>query len=352
MERKAAAGKWKGGRRPFGYRPDPDNSTLLLDLGEAAIVRLVFESYTRDRLGARAIANLLNERGHRTTTGGLWSAHQILRVLANRVYLGEMSFRDITMSRSHSPVIEQATFDEAQRLLSVRGEDHAKRAASGSDYLLTGLICCPSCGSAMLGTRAHGRTRTYRYYSCYRRTRYDRTACDGGRIDADAIEQAVTAALASSYRCQNDLIADAITASQANHAAGYEVRLAEQATTERELARTRAAIDRSLTAFENGTLDPEDLAGRLVQLKARTRQLATRRDELASELDAEPVMPPPATLSQVADYIDRIIAAGSHSQRKALIEALVAQVKSRGPAGSSPCFASHSQIANQARFAQ
>lgn len=143
MERKAAAGKWKGGRRPFGYRPDPDRSTLLPDLGEAAIVRLVFESYTLDRLGARAIANLPNERGHRTTTGGRWSAHQILRVLANRVYLGEMSFRDITTSRSHSPVIEQATFDEAQRLLSARGEDHAKRAASGSDYLLTGLMRAP-----------------------------------------------------------------------------------------------------------------------------------------------------------------------------------------------------------------
>lgn len=44
---------------------------------------------------------------------------------------------------------------------------HAKRAASGSDYLLTGLIRCPLWG-AMLGTRAHGRTRIYRYYSCYR----------------------------------------------------------------------------------------------------------------------------------------------------------------------------------------
>ncbi len=37
---------------------------------------------------------------------------------------------------------------------------------------------------------------------------------------------------------------------------------------EHELARTGAAIDRYLTAFENGTLDPEDLAGRLTQRKA------------------------------------------------------------------------------------
>ncbi len=40
------------------------------DADEAAVVRLIFGTYTRDRLGARAIATLLNDRGHRTTTGG------------------------------------------------------------------------------------------------------------------------------------------------------------------------------------------------------------------------------------------------------------------------------------------
>jgi site-specific DNA recombinase len=88
MERKAAAGKWKGGRRPFGYQVDAAAQALVPDLPEAPVVRLIFDLYTQHRLGARNIATALNERGHRTTTGGRWSAHQILRVLANRVYLG------------------------------------------------------------------------------------------------------------------------------------------------------------------------------------------------------------------------------------------------------------------------
>jgi site-specific DNA recombinase len=220
MERKAAAGKWKGGRRPFGYQVDQATSNLVIDQAEAAVIRLIFDSYTQDRLGARTIASLLNDHGHRTTTRGRWSAHQVLRVLSNRIYLGELSFRGITMSSCHPPVIEQTVFDDAQRILAARGEDHAKRAASGSDYLLTGLIRCPSCGSAMLGTRAHGKTKTYRYYSCYRRTRYDTEVCGGQRIDADAIEQAITGALTSFYRHQHDLIADAIAAARASHAAG------------------------------------------------------------------------------------------------------------------------------------
>ncbi len=338
MERKAAAGRWKGGRRPFGYQVDTAASQLVPDRAEAALVRLIFGLYTRDRVGARNISSLLNDRGHRTTTGGRWSAHQVLRVLSNRVYLGELSFRGITMSGCHPPVMKRSTFDEAQRILAARGEDHAKRAASGSDYLLTGLIRCPACGSAMLGPRAHGKTRVYRYYSCYRRTRYDTTACGGQRIDADAIEDAVTGALAGFYRHQHGLIADSIAAAQVSHAAAEEGKRNELAATEHQLARTGTAIDRYLAAFEDGTLDPEVLAGRLAQLKARSGQLRARRDELTNELTNEPAPPPTATLRQVADHIDQVIGAGTHTQRKALIEALVARVKITGPNRVVPVF--------------
>jgi site-specific DNA recombinase len=300
-------------RRPYGYQVDTTVQALVPDPAEAAVIRLIFDLCTRDRIGARNSASTFHERGHRTATGGRWSAHQVLRVLSNRVYLGELSFRGITTTGCHPPIIEQTTFDEAQRILTARGADYAKRAASGSDYLLTGLIRCPTCGTAMLGTRAHGKTRVYRYYSCYRRTRYDTSRCGAQRIDADAIEDAVTGALASFCRGQHALIADAIAAAQASHTAGHETRRAELAATERELARTGAAIDRYLTAFENGALDPEGLAGRLAQLKARSDQLRARRDELASELTDVPAPPPPATLLQVADHIDVIIGSGSHS---------------------------------------
>jgi site-specific DNA recombinase len=159
--------KWKGGRRPFSYCVD--TSKLIADQHEAAVVRLIFESYVRDRLGAKTVAHTLNERGHRTTTGGPWSAHQVLRVLSNPVYLGELTFRSITATASHQAIIEDAIFPGAQRILAARGDDHSKRAANGSDYLLTGLMRCPSCGTAMIGTRAHGRSRVYRYYTCFTR---------------------------------------------------------------------------------------------------------------------------------------------------------------------------------------
>ena len=224
MERKAAAGKWKGGRRPFGYQVDPATSTLVVDESEAAVVRLVFGLYTRERLGGKTVARTLNNRGHRTTTGGPWSAHQVARLLANRIYLGELAFRGVTATQSHPPIVSEATFTQAQLIRAARGEDHSKRAANASDYLLTGLMRCPSCGKAMIGTRAHGRSRVYRYYTCFTRVRYDSQRCSASRLDADIVERAVIAALASFYRDQHDLIAEAISAAQASHAAAQDER--------------------------------------------------------------------------------------------------------------------------------
>jgi site-specific DNA recombinase len=104
------------------------------------------------------------------------------------------------------------------------------------------------------------------------------------------------------------------------------------------MVKTSAAIDRYLAAFENGTLDAEDLAGRLAQLQAKSQQLRARQDELASQVAAIPTAPPAATLRQVAEHIADIIASGSHTQRKALIEALIAQVKITGSDCIVPVF--------------
>jgi site-specific DNA recombinase len=135
--------------------PDPDES-------EAVIVRLIFDLYTRDRLGTRSIAKVLNDRDHPTTTSGRWSGHQVLRALNNRVYLGELSFREATKTGTHPALITAETWEKAQAILDARGESHAHRASSGSDYVPTGRLRCPKCGKAMIGTRATGRNKTYR----------------------------------------------------------------------------------------------------------------------------------------------------------------------------------------------
>ncbi len=156
----------------------------------------MFAQFERDTI----IDRMINGRGHRTTTGGTWSAYQVLRVLSNRIYIGELTFREITVDDCHTPLVDTETFEEAQRLLAERGEDHAHRHATGADYQLTGLMRCPKCGKAMIDTHATSTNKVYRHYTCLTRSRYDTAKCDGHRLNANAAETAVLDALAGFYR--------------------------------------------------------------------------------------------------------------------------------------------------------
>ncbi len=331
MERKATTGKWMGGPRPIGYLIDPGTHHLVPHQVEVPIVRSIFGMYVYDRLGSKTIAQRLNERGHTTSTGGRWSGYQVLRTLTNRVYLGEITFRAITTTGCHPALIDAEPFEQAQQLLATRSDAHRHRAANGSDYQLTGLMRCPNCQQTLIGTRAHGKTKVYRYYTCYSRSRYDTSRCNAPRINADALEAAVFDALSGFYRDQRQLIAEAIDRAQAQHLAGRREQRAELTTVEAELARLDRAIDRYLTAFENGTLEEELLAERLTGLRDKGKRLRTRRDELTEQIADLPAQPEPAALNEVADHIADVITSGTDRQRKSLIEALIAKIKITGP---------------------
>jgi site-specific DNA recombinase len=64
----------------------------------------MFSLYTRRRGGSRAVGTELNARGYCTSTGRTWSGHHVIRILSNRVYLGELTFRGNTVTGTHTPI--------------------------------------------------------------------------------------------------------------------------------------------------------------------------------------------------------------------------------------------------------
>lgn len=301
-------------------------------------MRTIFQFYTHDRLGSTTIARVINERGHRNTNGGTWSAYQILRILANRIYLGELTFRDITTTDCHDALIEADTFAEAERITAERNAERSQLRANSSDYDLTGKMRCPTCGAAMVGSRNHGRSKVYRYYICYNRDRYDSSKCDGYRLDADAAESAVLESLATFYRNNHTLIADAVARARRQHRAAHTTQHDELAAVRAEIADANAKIDRYLTAFENHTMDSDMVGPRLTALRDTVRQRTGRRDELIAAIENAPTQPTPAALNNVADHITTLITNGSDQTRKALIETLVAEIKITGPGTIIPIF--------------
>lgn len=330
MERKAAKGLWHGGHPPYGYAKDPDTERLAVVAVEAITVRRMFDLYTKDRLGTRAIANVLTEEGLRTRNGKPWSQRSVETVIINRTYVGEKHYRDISVIDAHPPIITAEQFDLAQRILTERSENIGQRAANASEYTLTGKIQCPQCGSAYIGTAAHGRNTRYRYYLCYARSRYGTKAgCDVHRFNADQLETAIGQALLDFYTTGQHIIAHAVNEVLAAQTKFTSAHRDELAQIKHDLKENSASVDRYLIAFEKGTLDDEDVAvqERLAKLKIQSRQLRARQAQLEFDLEQPPVPPSDIDLARIRDHIADVLNHGNHKARKSLFEALVDQIE-------------------------
>jgi site-specific DNA recombinase len=327
MITKAGKGKWPGGNRPYGYYVERDTQKLVPHPVEAAIVREIFRLYTRKRLGTRGIAAELNRRGIGNRTGKRWSGLTIGRILDNPAYAGDISYRDIYVADAHEALIDRPTWQRARDIAEARSDTHTQRAMSDSDYHLTGLITCPDCGNKYIGTSAKGRNRLYHYYTCYSRVRYGAHGCGSPRLIAPDTDEAALHALYAFYARADALIDDAVVRAQAHHRDSHASRRGELDAIDAQITTKTAAIDRYLTAFENGTMDDDTCGPRLKTLRHDIEQLKGRRDEIADVIDAEPVAPPAATIEAIRGYLGHLIAEGSSAERKAAIEALIAEIR-------------------------
>ncbi|MHB1596532.1 MAG: recombinase family protein [Streptosporangiaceae bacterium] len=323
MERKAARGGWCGGSRPFGYLPDPATGFLVPLENEAPLV----PRYAHSREGARSVANWLNDAGHRTKTGQPWSHASVLTLLRNPVYIGQVYFRGALHPAPHEHLVEVKLFDRVQALLNERGEDYSKRVSATSDYLLAGLVICEHCGKHFVGNSAVGSRYRYRYYTCGTRQSYGTKHCDADQLPADELDAALLDAVRRTYE-RSDLIERAILAAR-ERAEGlrdqHEQELAFTDTDGRQGRRGHRALPRRL----RGRNPVRSQCGaRLAKLGTKITDLRSRRDDLLAAMDqASAEVPSDAELSALRAKIDDALANGATPARKALLQALVHEVR-------------------------
>jgi site-specific DNA recombinase len=327
MERKAAAGGWLGGPNPYGYRYNPAVAKLEPDEAEAATVRTIFDLYVTKKLGTRALANWLNSHGHQTRAGRPWSAVTVFDILCNPVHVGRVEFRGAAYPAPHVALVSQDAFDAAQKMLAARKEAAWKRRSNTSDYLLSGVVRCGKCGNRFLGTVAHGRKRPYRYYTCFSRNRYGRHGCQADRLPADAFEHAVVASMQATYS-NSDLIERAVTGAMKRANATLPGKRSELRSLEARIERAEQALQRYFDAFESGSLAAGRLAGRMDELERRLAELRAQRETLQEELaDKSIVTPTTSDIGAVLTALNDAMGNGTHSQRKALMQQLVAEIR-------------------------
>lgn len=279
-----------GGSAPYGYRikrvadGQAERCTIEPDPLTAPVVRQIFDLKAQG-LGDRKVRDWLNERRVAAPRRAAWHERTIAALIANRAYLGELTYNRQTWVRdfgsqsrrpvanprnewlvvpgAHAPLIDQGLFDAAQAFRT-RKRPHARASSDWHVYLLSGLIRCAKCSSRLWSQKQiNGERRAYYRYRCPK-------GC-GPAVPSDAVERAVLATL-------GDLASDREQMDRAWRSLKNPGESPDMAALEREIAEADRRAANVLKAVENGNVR---LGSRYTELclhaDAARRRLGTLR---------------------------------------------------------------------------
>jgi site-specific DNA recombinase len=150
----AAAGRWGGGRRPYGY--EADGVTVVE--AEADTLRWA-ASQLLAGMSLNAIVAGLSKRGATTSTGKPWRPTELRRALVRPRNAGLMVHRGQVVGRAGwPPILDDGTWRGVCAVLGDPGRRTNTTVARR--WLLSGLAVCVVCGDPVRSTSAgtaHGR---------------------------------------------------------------------------------------------------------------------------------------------------------------------------------------------------
>lgn len=209
-----AAGKWPGGRTPYGVRSPRGSGNIEPDPAEFPHARRIADELLAGESAMR-VAHVLEGDGVRTRGGARWSSGAITRMVRSPAWAGLLPAKerlydehgqslDVWVSSTEpvrdgkgNPVVigtGVVTPGERLRILAAIDERVAKvgggtKGKRPHGTFLGGILRCPHCWKAMVGSGGD-RGRMYR---CRTRSAYGKSACPGVTVRADRIDAAVEA---------------------------------------------------------------------------------------------------------------------------------------------------------------
>lgn len=239
--------KVTNGSLPFGYKSD-ENLKYVIDEPKDEIVR---EIYTRVACGDAFIdiANSLNARGIKTSTGSDWGRSSFHSILKNERYRGIYIYGDVRIEGGIPRILSDELFFKVQEVLKTKKNAQGRHRAYG-DYLLTGKLFCGHCNSPMTGYSGTSKSgNLHHYYVC--QTRRVEHTCKKENVRRDDIEIAVAQAI-KDYALQADVI-EWIADSTVEYNKKQE-EASHIAVLQDRLAGTQKAIKNIMTAIEQGII--------------------------------------------------------------------------------------------------
>ncbi|MGI9470302.1 MAG: recombinase zinc beta ribbon domain-containing protein [Rubripirellula sp.] len=204
-------------------------------------------------------------------------------ILNNRFYIGELKRRGDTYPGKHRPLIDRATFEACQEILSRK----IRRLGSPEHPLAGGLLRCTYCGKGITGERIRrklrgGGLREHTYYRCAN----NEPGVDHSRVRwrAADLEQAIFEDLASLRMPTPDIASWFRTALEAALTDVTSHQRRQQSSLTKRRGELAGMQDRLLNAGIAGSIDEATFKAKGDELKT---QIATVDESLASVEDID-----------------------------------------------------------------
>lgn len=194
-------GKWTGGITSLGFASE--NGHLVVVTSESPWVSQIFQWYLEGN-SAIEISHLLNEaevpmRAIQKPRSHPWNNDHVLRILRNRLYVGEIACLGEFVVAEHPALIRREVFDQVQRLLKPR--HHLPGVViQNPDYLVRGTLRCGACKGLMTSASTRRDGRVFRFYRCTTRAKWGKKVCSTRQLPAEAIEGFVVEKLKEAFQ--------------------------------------------------------------------------------------------------------------------------------------------------------
>lgn len=301
--------KYNGGNRTMGYVIDSDRH-FQPDPLTAPFIREVFQRYAEGATMTE-IRDWLNEQGVRNTRGQKMNYGSIQRILNNRRYIGEYTFRGTVSPEGIPALVTRKLFDRVQERMAKNRKAPARYKAE-EEYLLTTKLFCGYCGAYLCGESGVSHTgKVHRYYKCVS-VKKKRTECHKKSVRKDWIEDLVVNE--TMKMVMDDQVIEAIVSMLMDLQDRENVNLPLY---EQQLREVDRAIENLLNAIQQGILTKST--------KARLEELEANKEDLETRIACEKLAKPRISAEFITFWLQRFrkLDVRQESHRKMLIDTFI-----------------------------
>jgi len=312
---RAKDGKWHGGIAPTGY--NYIDGQLVIDEYVAGQIKEIYQRFIEGE-PLRTIENDFIKRGI-THNGTYWKPTHMRRCMSNKVYLGYISNNGDIAKGQHEPIIDEDTFELANKLLKERHDQFIqsglKTGVGANTTLLGGLIWCKHCG-ARYGKAKSGSKRynVFDVYKCYSRHKKVKSMIRNPNCKN------------KTYRVKelDDIILNEIKKLSVDPETIHEM-ISEKKEPQmdiklmqKEVDKINSQIERYLKLYSIGNYDVEQLDGLVLPLEEQKNRIneEIKSFETTTELSEDDAV-------DIVASFDEIIGRNDFHEIKSIIEALI-----------------------------